>query len=113
MSMTIRVIGKDIMDVDGEKYVAMSFAPYDNDDEVKDAVFAQTENLAEACGGITEYGTLVFNTADSETELDSGVTLACTFGNSILEADTSLNDLLAASIAEEVDDGTDVGNDIP
>lgn len=113
MSKTIRVIGKDILDVEGEQYVAMAFAPYNNDDKMSDAVFAQTENLADAYAGITEYGLLRFNTADSEAEMDSGITLACRIENSIISADTALNDLLAASIEEVVDDGSDVGNDIP
>ena len=113
MSKTIRVIGKDILDVEGDQYVAMSFAPYNNDVEMNDAVFAQTENLADAYAGITEYGLLLFNTADSEAKMDSEITLACTVENSVISADTSLNDLLAASMEEDVDDGTDVGNDIP
>lgn len=113
MSMTIKVIGKDVMDVDGEQYVAMAFAPYDGDDKVNDAIFVETENLAEACAGITEYGMLVFNTVNSADEMESEVTIACQVGGSLLEADTSLEVLLETAVGEEVTDGTEAGGGTP
>ena len=113
MAMTIKVASKDVMEVDGELYVAMTFDAYDGDDKVYDAVFVETENLAEACAGITEYGMLVFNTVNSADELESEVTIACSVGGSLVEADTSLEVLLETAVGEEVTDGTEAGGGSP
>lgn len=95
MSVAIKITGKTNTVVDGENLCTISFGAYDNTTPINDAIFAQTESLTEACGGITEYGMLVFNTENSD--LESNVTIACVAGGSTVEATTSLGTLLTDS----------------
>ena len=67
MSMSIKVIGKDVMNVDGSGFIAITLAVFDGTTKVNNAVFVETESLAEALVGITEYGLLIGNSSDSDT----------------------------------------------
>lgn len=95
MANNIKIIGKSSILVDGESLCCIAFGAFGGElgaTPLNDAVFVQTEDLTEACGGITEYGMLVFNSVNSD--LEDEVTIACVAGGSEIEATTSLGTLL-------------------
>ena len=98
MSTVIKVVGKDVMDVDTEKYVAVSLSAYDGTTKLNNGIFVETESLAEACAGITEYGLLVFNTVNSDTS--DSVTVSCSVDGTLTSATTTLADILDADIGD-------------
>lgn len=100
MSMTIKVIGKDVMAVDTNSFTAMSLAVFDGTTKIDNSVFVETESLADACVGITEYGLLVGNTVDSDTSDTVSVT-AYVDGEAVTISCT-VSDLFATAVGDVI-----------
>lgn len=65
MAIEIKVVGNNQYDFDNVKMYGISLALFDGDNMLH-AKFNQTESLTNAFAGITDFGAMVFNDANSD-----------------------------------------------